>query len=90
MGQCDPLTGLRKECYLLRSYMAGARRRKLDFYNRTRFFLPLGRSVWLMHNTDAQCALEGKGRSKGREKIFMSKFFLSSLKIGFYPPIIRK
>ena len=32
-GSLRPFTGLRKECYFLRSYMAGIRSKKIDLYD---------------------------------------------------------
>ena len=57
------LVGLIKVYYLLRSYMVGSRRRKIDIYGWTAISA-VGK-VWLMHNTDAQCALKALN---GREE----------------------
>ena len=77
------LTGLRKECYLLRSYLAGAWRKLLVV-----LFLWVGnpvssKGIQLMCNADAQRTLKGRGvvAQMGREKILCLKVFLSCLKI---------
>ena len=63
------LIGLMKVYYLLRSYMVGSRRRKIDIYGWTDISA-IGK-VWLMHNTDAQCtlkALNGREEAQTAEK----------------------
>ena len=37
--------------------------------------------VWSMHNTDTQSTVEGREEAKGREKIFLFKFYFSCHKI---------
>ena len=50
-GSLRPLTGLRKQYNLLRSYTADARRRKIDVYGSVGIF-PVG-EIWLRHNAVA-------------------------------------
>ena len=69
---------IRKECYLLRSCLADARRMLLFVVGQV--FLPKG-EVWLMCHADTQCTV-GRGKeTKGQKEIFLFKFFLSCHKI---------
>ena len=60
---------IKKECYLLRSCLTVEP-----------VFLLMG-EVWLMHNADTQCTVEGRVEVKGQRKFFMFKCFLSCHKI---------
>lgn len=71
-------SGLRKKCCLLRSYMAGTRRRKIDLYGSVDISALWG--VWLTHNADAQCTLEGREEAKRQRKSFMFMLFCLALK----------
>lgn len=50
-GSLKPLTELRKQYYLLRSYIANARRRKIDVYGSVG--ISLVGEIWLRHNAVA-------------------------------------
>lgn len=63
VGPCDPLQG-QEGLLSTKSYLVDARRRLL-------FRANLMGEVWLMHNADTQCTVEG------RENRFIYKFFLS-------------
>lgn len=78
-GPSWPLARLRKECYLLRNYIAVTRRRKIDLYSWAGFSA-IGK-FWLTHDANAQCTLEGREEAKGQRKSFMFNFFLSCLKM---------
>ena len=55
---------IRKECYLLRSCLAG----RMLLFMAEQVFLLMG-EVWLTQNAGAQCAVEGReGRPKDREE----------------------
>ena len=64
-GSRQPLTGLRKGCYLLRSYRPASEEEKSIFLVE-QVLLSLG--VWLMHNTDAQCTLEEREEAQTRRE----------------------
>ena len=68
---------IKKECYLLRSYLVGAGRMLL-FMVEVVFHEGEG---WSMYNTDTQCTVCEKRGPKGRQEFFMFKFFLSCHKI---------
>ena len=63
VGLCDPLKS-QEGMLSTKSYLVDARRRLL-------FKAKLMGEVWLMHNADTQCTVEG------RENRFIYKFFLS-------------
>ena len=80
---------IKKECYHLKSWLVGTRRMLLFVIEWV--FLPRG-EVWLMHNADTQCTVEGREKAKGQKKVFMFKFFLPCHKIWIlfhnFPPLI--
>ena len=64
-GSWGFLRGLRKGCYLLRSYRPASEEEKLIFLVE-QVRLPLG--AWLMHNTDARCTREETEEAQMRTK----------------------
>lgn len=79
--QVPPLIGLRKEYYLLRNYMAGMGRRKIDLHGWAG--ISASGEVWLTHNACVQCPLEGKEEAKAQRKGFIN-FFMSYLKVWIF------
>ena len=73
-----------EECILLRSYIAGVRRKKkIALYGGAD--TPISEELWLMCDADAHCTLrrEGEGPNKQKEN-FMFNFSCPTLKHIFY------
>lgn len=69
-GSSWSLTRLKKQYYLLRSYVAGSGRRKINLYGWAA--ISAFGEVWLVHNEAAQHASEGReGAQTGREKQYV-------------------
>ena len=78
---------IRKECYLLRSCLADARRMLLFVVGQV--FLPKG-EVWLMCHADTQCTV-GRGKeTKGQKEIFCLNFSYLAIKYEFYFLLVYK
>ena len=76
-----PLSRIDKGMLCLRSYMAGARRRKVDLCCWAGIS-----ATWelcLTHNADAQCKKKGGRKPKGREKVLCLNFPCLALKCVF-------
>ena len=81
MGHETPYK-IKKECFLLRSCHADARR--MLFFMVEQVFLLMG-EVWSMHNIDIQWPVGGERRPKGREEcIYVEIFSCLAIKHEFY------
>ena len=67
MGHVTPYK-IKKDCFLLRSCLVGARRMLLFMIEQV--FLLMG-EVWLVHNADTQCTVGGRGETKGQRRSFV-------------------
>ena len=56
---------------------------RMPLFMAEQVFLLMG-EVWLMHNADTQCAVEGEGRPKGREEFLCLNFSCLAIKYESY------
>lgn len=82
-GSSWPLIGLRKECCLLGTCIAGIRRRKIDLYGGAGISA-IG-EVWSMHKADAWCNIQRGGRrpKRAKEKCLFWNWSCLALKYEF-------